>query len=68
MYVVVEIEGLNLERLLRIAAQEGLILRAVRRTGGRKLCVRVAAADVSALKALCALSFFFSYFSVFVKL
>ena len=41
MSVTLEIEGLNLEKLLRAAAQEGVVLRDARRSGERLLLVRV---------------------------
>ena len=53
MSVTLEIEGLNLEKLLRAAAQEGVVLRDVRRSGERTLRVRVGLSQRRALEALC---------------
>ena len=53
MSVTLEIEGLNLEKLLRAAAQEGVVLRDVRRSGERTLRVRVGLRQRRALEALC---------------
>ena len=54
MSVTLEIEGLNLEKLLRAAAQEGVLLRNVYRSGERTLRVRVGLRQRRALEALCA--------------
>lgn len=54
MSVTLEIEGLNLEKLLRACAQEGVLLRGVRRTGERTLLVRVSVRQIKTLEALCA--------------
>ncbi|MCI6375873.1 MAG: sporulation protein YqfD [Clostridiales bacterium] len=54
MSVTLEIEGLNLEKLLRAAAQEGVVLRNVYRSGERTLRVRVGLRQRRALEALCA--------------
>lgn len=53
MRVCVEIEGLNLEKLLRAAAEEGIPLRDVRRVGARTMRSRVSVRDMAALRALC---------------
>ena len=54
MSVTLAIEGLNLEKLLRAAAQEGVVLRNVRRTEDRRLLVCVNSRQRKALEALCA--------------
>ncbi|MDY5347920.1 MAG: sporulation protein YqfD [Candidatus Ventricola sp.] len=53
MSVVMEITGLNLEKLMRAAAQEGLVLRDVRREEERAVRVRVSLRQMKALRALC---------------
>ena len=53
MHVTVCIEGINLERLLREAAQQGLLIRSVKRTGTRTMCLRVRADQVKQLTVLC---------------
>ena len=53
MSVTLEIEGLNLEKLLRAASQEGVVLWDVRRIGERKLRVRAGLRQRRALQALC---------------
>lgn len=54
MRIGVEIEGLNLEKLLRAAAQEGVPLRDVRRTGERSMRASVSVRHGAALRAICA--------------
>lgn len=54
MSVTLEIEGLNLEKLLRAAAQEGVVLRDAHRSGARTLQVRIGLRQRKALEALCA--------------
>ena len=54
MSVTLEIGGLNLEKLLRAAAQEGVVLRDVHRSGERALRVRTGLRQRKALEALCA--------------
>lgn len=53
MLVYVEIEGLNLEKLLRAAAEAGIPLRDVRRVGARTMRARVSAMHLKALRLLC---------------
>lgn len=53
MHVTVDVRGLNLEKLLRMAAQEGVLLTHARRSGPRGLCVRVPAGQLRAFEALC---------------
>lgn len=48
-----EIGGLNLEKLMRAAAQDGLVLRDVRRDGDRGVRVRVSLRQRKALDGLC---------------
>ncbi|MBP3427225.1 MAG: sporulation protein YqfD [Clostridia bacterium] len=52
MQVVVAVQGLNLEKLLREAAQAGVILRGVRREGERSICARVSYFQMGRLRAL----------------
>ena len=52
MQVVVAVQGLNLEKLLREAAQAGVILRGVRREGERSICARVSFFQMGRLQAL----------------
>ena len=54
MYITVRIEGLNLEKLLRAAPQEGIRLRHVGRAQGLAITVSVHAGEYKALCALCA--------------
>lgn len=53
MRVWVEIEGLNLEKLLCAAAQAGISLRDARRVGERTMRARLGVRKLSALRALC---------------
>lgn len=53
MRVTVRIEGLNLEKLLRLAPQSGVTLREVRRIGARALVAVVPAWQLRALRSLC---------------
>lgn len=53
MHVTVEVRGLNLEKLLRMAAQEGILLTHARRRGPRGICVCVPARHRRAFEALC---------------
>jgi len=53
MHVTVRIAGINLEKLLRAAAGEGIVLAGVRRTGGRDMHARVRADQMPGLMALC---------------
>lgn len=53
MSVLMEISGLNLEKLMRAAAQDGLVLRDVRRDGDRAVRVRVSLRQRKALDGLC---------------
>ena len=53
MLICVEIEGLNLEKLLRAAAEAGIPLRDVRRAHARTMRARVSAAHMAALLSLC---------------
>ena len=41
MYVTVEIEGINLEKLLRAAAESGLLVSNAQRLGPRTMRLRV---------------------------
>ena len=54
MQLWVDISGLNLERLLRAAAGEGVTLRGVSRRGERTMRVRIPFWRRRALAALCA--------------
>ncbi|MGN0997716.1 MAG: sporulation protein YqfD [Candidatus Ventricola sp.] len=56
MRVAVQIGGLNLERLLRIAPQAGITLGSVRRVEGRALQCSVPLWQLGALRGLCARS------------
>ena len=53
MHVTVRIEGINLEKLLRAAADSGIVIRSARRNGARemRLCVRMD--QLRQLEALC---------------
>lgn len=53
MQVTVSVEGVNLEKLLRMAAADGLLLTDARRTGTRRMQVRVRAWQLEPLRALC---------------
>lgn len=54
MQVTVEIEGINLEKLLRAAADAGLLIRNAQRRGVRCMRLRVRAGQLAQLQALCA--------------
>lgn len=54
MQVTVEISGLNLERLLTLAAKEGIVIRGAERMENRALRVRIAVWHRKALLDLCA--------------
>ena len=54
MHLTLDIEGLNLERLLRTAAGEGIILRDARRVGPKTMRVTARAWQMKALCGLCA--------------
>ncbi|MBR5302194.1 MAG: sporulation protein YqfD [Clostridia bacterium] len=53
MHVTLCIEGINLERLLRMAADSGVVVRAAERTGTRTMRVCVRADQAAKLEALC---------------
>ena len=53
MHVTVRLEGINLEKLLREASAEGILLRSVRRVAAREMIVRVRTQDAGRLNALC---------------
>lgn len=53
MYVTLSVEGINLERLLRNAADSGLVICSVRRTGLRTMRLRVRADQEAQLITLC---------------
>lgn len=53
MRLTVDIEGLNLEKLLRAAAQGGITLRQARRLEGRTMRVSLPFWQMKALRALC---------------
>lgn len=53
MQLTLDIEGLNLERLLRTAAGEGILLRDARRVGAKAMRVRAAVWQKKALLGLC---------------
>ena len=52
--MTVEIEGINLEKLLRAAADSGIVVTGARRIGPRTMQLRVPAHRMAALRALCA--------------
>lgn len=52
--MTVSVEGVNLEKLLRMAAADGLLMTDVRRTGARRMQARVRAWQLEPLRALCA--------------
>ena len=54
MRVTVEIEGINLEKLLRAAAESGLLVTNAQRLGPRTMRLRVYAHQMKRLRALCA--------------
>ena len=56
MQVTARIEGINLEKLLREAAQQGVVIRAARRVDERRMEICVYAVQESALSSLCARS------------
>ncbi len=49
-----EVEGINLEKLLRAASEAGIVLSRARRTGGRTMRLRLRAGQLGAFAALCA--------------
>ena len=51
--MTVEIEGINLEKLLRAAADSGIVVTGAQRTGPRTMRLRVRAHQMAALRALC---------------
>ena len=53
MHVTVRLEGINLEKLLREASAEGILLRSIRRVGAREMIVCVRTQDAGQLQALC---------------
>ena len=53
MHVTVEIEGINLEKLLRAAAESGLLITNAQRCGPKKMRLRVRADQMKQLRALC---------------
>lgn len=53
MDLIIDIEGLNLEKLLRAASDAGIVLRDVRRVDARTMRVRVHIRQMRALCALC---------------
>ena len=53
MHVTVEIQGINLEKLLRAAAESGLLIANAQRCGLRKMRLRVRADQMKQLWALC---------------
>lgn len=70
MRVTGRIEGINLEKLLRTAAQQGVALRAVRRLDARAMEVCVHAGQEAALKEMCARSgwrYVRTYEDIFVR-
>ncbi|MGN0772998.1 MAG: sporulation protein YqfD [Candidatus Ventricola sp.] len=54
MHVTVEIEGINLEKLLRAAADGGLVVTHAQRCGPRRMRLRVRAYQMKRMQALCA--------------
>ena len=52
--MTVEIEGINLEKLLRAAAENGLLVKGAQRLGPRTMRLRVYAHQMKRLRALCA--------------
>lgn len=52
--MTVEIEGINLEKLLRAAAESGLLVKGAQRLGPRTMRLRVYAHQMKRLRALCA--------------
>ena len=52
--MTVEIEGINLEKLLRAAADSGLLVSNAQRSGPRTMRLRVRAHQMKQLRALCA--------------
>ena len=52
--MTVEIEGINLEKLLRAVAESGLLVTRAQRRGPRTMRLRVRAAQLGAFYALCA--------------
>lgn len=52
--MTVEIEGINLEKLLRAAAESGIVVTGAQRIGSRTMCLRVRAHQMAMLRALCA--------------
>ena len=53
MRLTVLIEGINLEKLLRAAQEEGIVLFAARRMDARSMRVSLASGDRQTLQALC---------------
>ena len=53
MRLTVLIEGINLEKLLRTAQEEGILLLGVRRMGTRSMSVSIGSRDKVKLEALC---------------
>ena len=51
MHVTVRLEGINLEKLLREASAEGILLRSVRRVAAREMIVCVRTQDAGQLQA-----------------
>ena len=56
LHVTVCVEGVNLEKLLREAAQEGIVIRSARRRSVRMMRLRVRADQLRQLEELCARS------------
>lgn len=56
MRITVEIEGINLEKLLRAAADAGILVTQARRNGPRQMCIGVYWWQMAQLRALCARS------------
>lgn len=54
MHVTVDVEGINLEKLLRAAADGGLLVTHAQRRGPRCMRLRVRAWQLAQLRALCA--------------
>lgn len=54
MYVTARVEGINLEKLLRAAAQDGIYVRHARRMGSRTMLVCLRADSISRFRKLCA--------------
>lgn len=52
--IAMEVEGINLEKLLRAAAEEGILVTHAKRSGPRRMRLHVQAWQAAQLRALCA--------------